>query len=331
MRNKMRTNETKPARPLVRGRSNLRRHTPSVTLPGAAILKLFVVEDVQRLRRVTADPIEVVMDDSFKTARAETLYAPETLPRIDLAETTGEAGTRPRNRRTLTIEEERELFLRFNYTRFRLIKILKAHKGRRVPVSALRELLVWDRARHEACDVILRANLGLVPTMVERSRIVGVDFADLISEGHMALLRSIDKFDVSRGFKFSTYGCRAILTALTRAVALMARHRGRFPMEYDPDMQPSDLVQMRRAGDEDDYLGALKSALKENRAELTRSEKRILSERFGFLGRGSEAGEQKTLREVARIFGVTKERVRQIQNRALDKLRQVIDESVMPA
>lgn len=319
------------AKPLVRGRSALRRHRPNCTLPGGAILKLFQVEDIQRLRRLAVDPLECVVDDSFRSTRAETLYSPETLPHHDLAAPTGN-GARPHNRRTLTLAEERELFLRFNYARFRMMRILKAFKGRRLTVTALRELLAWEKARHQVCDEVVRANLGLVPTMVERSRIVGVDFGELISEGHMALLRAIDKFDCNRGFKFSTYACRAILTALTRAVALMARHRGRFPAEYDPDLQPSDFVQSRRSSDEDDYLGALKSALKGNRAELTRNEKRILNERFGNFGRpGSVDGsEQKTLREVARIFGVTKERVRQIQNRALDKLRNVIDAAVTP-
>ncbi|MBI5862962.1 MAG: sigma-70 family RNA polymerase sigma factor, partial [Planctomycetes bacterium] len=199
--------------------------------------------------------------------------------------------------------------------------------GRRLLLTAARELLRWDEIARRLCDDIVQANLGLVPTMIERSRVNGVDFGELISEGQLALLRSVEKFDCTRGFKFSTYACRSILTAIARAVALMARYRNRFPMEFDPDFQTGDTTETREAHEDEDYIRVLQSALRENRAELTRTERKILSERFGFDGAlttGRDAA-PKTLREIASTFGVTKERVRQIQNRALDKLRTALE------
>jgi RNA polymerase sigma factor (sigma-70 family) len=228
--------------------------------------------------------------------------------------------------------EERDLFLRFNYARHRLMSVLVEYRGKRLSGTAARETLYWDGVAREICAKIVNANLGLVPTMVERSRITGVDFGELISEGQLALLRAIDKFDIGRGFKFSTYACRAILTSLARAVALMARHRSRYPMEFDPDMQRGDLLENRRPYEDEDFVRRIQAVLKENRAELTRAERRVISERFGFSGRLAtpKPGTQKTLRQVAAIFGVTKERVRQIQNKALGKLRLALDENTSP-
>jgi RNA polymerase sigma factor (sigma-70 family) len=209
------------------------------------------------------------------------------------------------------------------------MRILKAHAGKRLTKAATRELLEWDQAALDVRDQIVQANLGLVPSMVERSRLTGVDFAELISEGQLALLRSVDKFDCSRGFKFSTYACRAILTSISRAVALMARHRAQFPIEYDPELQKSDFLETRRESLEENCVEELAGILAENTADLTVTERRVLSERFGVKGGRRKAGsDPKTLRQVAEVFGVTKERIRQIQNKALAKLRCTLDDQV---
>jgi RNA polymerase sigma factor (sigma-70 family) len=311
--------------------STLRKLTPSAKLPSGAILRSFSAQDIQSLRRRLTEPLECVFDPSFSRANAERLYAPaaDAISKLP-AGATPPIGDPPA--RSLTLAEEREIFLKFNYARHRLMIVLMEYRGKRLSGTATREVLYWDGVARELCAEIVNANLGLVPTMVERSRITGVDFGELISEGQLALLRAIDKFDVGRGFKFSTYACRAILTSLARAVALMARHRSRFPLEFDPDMQRGDMLETRRAYQDEDFVRRIQSVLKENRADLTRAERRVISERFGFTSRLSNAkpGAQKTLRQVAAIFGVTKERVRQIQNKALIKLRVALDENLTP-
>lgn len=307
----------------------LRKLTPTARMPGGAVLRSFSVSEVQHLRRRLAEPLECVYDPAFrlKSAEARIMGAPEPQIRPHARNEQGVPVAR-RPAETLTIAQERELFLKFNYARYRTMLVLKQNAGRRLSGAAARELLAWDREAARIRALIVEANLGLVPTMIERSRIKGVDFGELISEGQLALLRSVDKFDCGRGFKFSTYACRAIITSITRAVAMMARHRSYFPTEYDPDMQRSDHTEMRRAGIEEDCIEALQGILRENQAALTPTERRVLSERFGFGRSGTQAGPDKTLRQVADLFGVTKERVRQIQNRALSKLRHAIDERV---
>jgi RNA polymerase sigma factor (sigma-70 family) len=309
--------------------STLRKLLPTAMLPNGAVMRAFAAEEIQSLRRRLAEPLECVFDPSFSRSNAERLYGPTGGPGLPPGVTPPVA---PPPARSLSMAEERDLFLRFNYARHRLMSVLVEYRGKRLSGTAARETLYWDGVAREICAKIVNANLGLVPTMVERSRITGVDFGELISEGQLALLRAIDKFDIGRGFKFSTYACRAILTSLARAVALMARHRSRYPMEFDPDMQRGDLLENRRPYEDEDFVRRIQAVLKENRAELTRAERRVISERFGFSGRLAtpKPGTQKTLRQVAAIFGVTKARVRQIQNKALGKRRLALDENTSP-
>lgn len=322
--------------------ARLRRLTPSAVLPAGPSLRSFSAEDMQRLRRRLSEPLEAVVDPSFTPARAEQTVLTPSLTAQELMTT---ATVRPSRHgdddlsesrttlrlRAMTAAEERVAFLRYNYARYRMMITLRKFAAKRLTTTATREILRWDEIASDTRELIAQANLGLVPTMIERSRIRGVDFGDLISEGHLALLRSIEKFDCSRGFKFSTYACRSILTAITRAVALMARHRARFPAEFDPDMQKSDFVEQQRSMIEADCLDELRNIVRANTAELTRIEKRVLAERFGIGRRGEADDPQKTLREVAELFGVTKERVRQIQNRALEKIRTRLDERMLTA
>ncbi len=311
----------------------MRKLEPTCKPPIGAVMRKLSANEAQRLRLRLVELLECLYSPSFSRAGAEKRFAPA----IDESASrgprpvSGRLDAKTGRPRSLSRDEEVDLFMRFNYCRFRMMKILKAHAGRRLTAAATRELLKWDQAALDIRDEIVQANLGLVPSMVERSRLTGVDFAELISEGQLALLRSVGKFDCSRGFKFSTYACRAILTSISRAVALMARHRARYPTEYDPDLQKGDLIELRREEIEAFCMQELRGILAENSADLTVAERRILSERYGMRGGRKNPADSKTLRQVAEVFGVTKERVRQIQNKALAKLREVLDEQVFAA
>ena len=317
-------------------RSNplLRKLQPACKLPTGAVMRKLSANEAQRLRLRVVEQLECMYDPRFSRAGAEKRFAPQGEPAGTQPPRTvsGRLNSRSKASRSLTRDEEVELFLSHNYCRYRLMRIMKAHAGKRLTAIATRVLLEWDQATLDTRDQIVQANLGLVPSMVERSRLTGVDFAELISEGQLALLRSVSKFDCMRGFKFSTYACRAILTSISRAVALMARHRAQFPTEYDPELQKSDYQDIKRDRVEATCIQELAGILAENRADLTTTERRVLSERFGMRGsRRKSPADPKTLRQVAEVFGVTKERVRQIQNKALAKLRIVLDEQAFVA
>ena len=110
--------------------------------------------------------------------------------------------------------------------------------------------------------------------MAKRTRMSEVDFADLISEGNMALLRAVDKFDAARGFKFSTYACRAILKAFSRQGVKLSKYRAMFPTDFDPALEKSNHAENKRAEHEDDCVTELKDIITRTRRTSPRSSAR---------------------------------------------------------
>jgi RNA polymerase sigma factor (sigma-70 family) len=224
-------------------------------------------------------------------------------------------------------DRERFLFLRLNFCRRKVLLILEKHDGGRLPADSVREVLCWEREALDTRSEIVRENVPLVLAMAKRTRIVGVDLTDLISEGNLALLRAVVKFDCARGYKFSTYACRAILKSFSRVATRAARHRGHFPTEFDPDLEKSDYVEQRRLSLVDDCVDELRMMIEQNTAELTEVEHKVIRARFALDDDADDKA--KTLEQVGEMIGVTKERVRQIQNKALSKLRSALESGVL--
>jgi RNA polymerase primary sigma factor len=232
---------------------------------------------------------------------------------------------------TLSTEQEQLLFLRLNLTRKRIQDILRRHTGKQLPAASARRLIAWGRWELATRDRIVQLNMPLVLAMAKRTRLTGVDFNEMISEGNMALLRSVDKFDCGRGFKFSTYACRAILKSFSRVAMRTSRYRGTFPVEFEPSIERSDHVERKREGVEADCVSELKSILSQNSADLTAIEETVIRQRFALHDAGVDLPAPKTLEQVGQIIGVTKERVRQIQNKALKKIRTALEEGFLAA
>ncbi len=226
----------------------------------------------------------------------------------------------------MTSAEERLMFLRFNFSKRRVMQL-----KRKVALEGLTRELADDvvkwHGRYELYrEYLTRTNLALVLAMAKRTRLGQIDFAEVVSEGNMALLRAVEKFDVERGFKFSTYACRAILKAFSRTSLKQNRYRNRFPVEFEPDLEKSDWVDRRRETHETECIDELKNIVDRNLAELTQVEQTVILQRFNWK---EQQESPLTLEEVGRIIGVTKERVRQIQNKALSKIRQVMEDGAM--
>ncbi len=226
----------------------------------------------------------------------------------------------------LTTPQEQHLFLRYNYARMRVkqaVLTFEASPGRKIA----REIAFWQRRAKDTREIIAAANLALVLAMAKRTRMNDVDFGDLISEGNMALLRAVEKFDAARGFKFSTYACRAILKGFSRIAVKSNRYRSMFPTEFDPTMERSNEMDVRRQSITKDAVEDLQDIIQRNSAELTDVERRVIEARFAV--NRPEDTQAMTLAEVGEVIGVTKERVRQIQNRALEKLRSTLDDRIL--
>lgn len=304
--------------------SNLRKLKPLAKLPANAVQQTLTPGELRLLKHVLSESIEFVGHPLLQGPEGDNLLLrPLPAARND---DSGVYGLDGAGEIITNLERETFLFLRFNYCRKQLFGVLEGFAGRRLTADGVREVLRWYGAVVEVRGEIVRENLPLVLAMAKRTRITGVDVTDLISEGNLALMRAVDKFDSARGYRFSTYACRAILKSFSRVASRAARHRLRFPTEFDPALERSDLMERSRIATENDCVQELRAILQHNDALLSEVERTVILARFA-LDSDADTRKAKTLEQVGSMIGVTKERVRQIQNKALGKLRLALEQA----
>ena len=277
----------------------------------------------------------------------------------------------------LTSEEELELAQSVVANREELEAVQQSLKEDDLAPSERRKLEVKSARLSRPKDKMAEANMRLVVSIAKRYSGRGLDFLDLIQEGHTGLLRAVEKFDPDKGFKFSTYATWWIRQAITRAIADQARtiripvhmvetinkllrtqrrmtqELNREPtieelakeLEMEPekveyvikikqDISSLDAGVGRDGDDEESVLGdfiedeesttpeesaanqLLKEQVQSVLSTLSDREQKIIRMRFGL-----DNGKSHTLEEVGQEFAVTRERIRQIEAKALTKLR----------
>ena len=309
------------------------RKNTAVSLKGST--RQLSRQDQAALFHLLTDKYDLIDNDMFREADAERkifdeappIAKPDTSWYHPVMENVGDSSM-PKNVKPvlLTAAEERALFLQFNYCRHRVLELRGQIDPDQIDAGKARDLLHWHYRAEAYRDQIAQTNLALVLAMAKRTRMSEVDFSDLVSEGNMALLRAVDKFDVARGFKFSTYACRAILKAFSRSGVKLSKYRGLFPTDFDPKLEKSDYMEKKRASHEYDCADEVRAIIQDNRADLSDIEQEVIEHRFGVSREKVDPDMGPlTLEQVGRIIGVTKERVRQIQNKALEKIRHSLE------
>jgi RNA polymerase sigma factor (sigma-70 family) len=303
---------------------------PQAKMPPAAVMQFLSTQEAKLLRRLLAEPVDYIASDHFDRPGAEQLVRRSARACQSPEVTSDDSGRFGLDEFVSQLDREQFLFLRLNYCRRHVYRFLENHAGRRLNEEAVRELLGWDRLAAETRGEIIRDNVPLVLAMAKRTKITGVDLTDLISDGNLALMRAANKFDCARGYKFSTYACRAILKSFSRVASRTARHRGHFPTEFDPSLERSNLLENMRQAAEHDCVNELRAIIASNTAQLSDVEHKVIAARFSLDPRAVTAEDRaQTLEQVGELIGVTKERVRQIQNKALIKLRAALEQSFL--
>ncbi|MEQ1824984.1 MAG: sigma-70 family RNA polymerase sigma factor [Pirellula sp.] len=216
----------------------------------------------------------------------------------------------------LTREQEYHLFRKMNYLKHVASK-LRADLDPKAPLVALMDQV--EALYEQAVSVknkIVQANLRLVVSIAKRHTDPNDDFFGLISDGNMSLIRAAEKFDYARGNKFSTYASWAIMKNFARTIPDEFRHRDRFRTSSEEVFTSHED---RRA---DNITAELDQASRTDQIQkilhtLDQREQQIIVRRFGL----DHRFEPLTLKEVGEEMGVTKERIRQLETRALEKLR----------
>lgn len=203
-------------------------------------------------------------------------------------------------------------------TLFRALQTSAYRATRRVAFkrAAALERPEWLRRWRSIRDAAVERNLGLVWCMVTQFGWPMVDREEQGSAAMTALLKAVDGFNPWLGFRFSTYACNAIRRSLVALARTQRRNRLRFPVEHDAWFETPDGVDSGL----ELYVDRLNQALETNSGDLTEREALILGRRFP-----KDGSPGLTLGEIGKTIGLSKERVRQIQKKALTKLRQVLE------
>ncbi len=231
----------------------------------------------------------------------------------------------------LSKDQEQHLFRQMNYLKHKAAKLRNGLRKpgdeaaevdpSRVRIQVLKDIEDLQAQANAVKEVLINANMRLVVSIAKKHSAQADNFFELVSDGNMSLIRAVEKFDYGRGFKFSTYASWAIMKNFARSIPDEKHRRERFVTGHE---EVFEIAPDTRSDEHEIVATHERATHSVNRLleYLEPREREIIRMRAGL----DDHGKNMTLEEIGQQFGITKERVRQLNARAMKKLRSIAEE-----
>ncbi|MBY0231617.1 MAG: sigma-70 family RNA polymerase sigma factor [Gemmataceae bacterium] len=288
-----------------------------------------------RAQRLLEQPLDYIDHPDFAdAAKAASVLAP--MPDAEDYEARRQAMHAPRDvppelascyeYPLLSREQEAHLFRKMNYLKAKAVKLRAqlrtdgALDAARVKTAVLEEIEALQAQANLIKDHLINANMRLVVNIAKRHAGQTDNFFELLSDGNMSLIRAVEKFDASRGFKFSTYASWAIMKNFARTIPDEKHRRERFVTGHE---EVFEIAPDNRTDEHEIVASKERASQSINKLldKLEPREREIIRMRAGL----DSHAKGMTLEEIGQQFGITKERVRQLNARAMKKLRSMAE------
>ncbi len=288
-----------------------------------------VVNEV-RAQRILDTPLDYIYHESFDAPDVEAVFlAP--MPGLEEYEASRRSLRVPKDAPPelaalyevplLNKDQEQHLFRQMNYLKHKAQQLRSRLDPTRARTQELDQIEALQEQAQKIKDQLINCNMRLVVSIAKRHAGQTDNFFELLSDGNVSLLRAVEKFDYSRGNKFSTYASWAIMKNFARSIPEEKHRRERYVTGHEELFEAAPDT---RTDEHEIVASAEQASYKVNRLleSLDPREREIIRMRAG-LDSGSEG---MTLEKIGEKLGITKERVRQLNVRAMKKMRSLAEE-----
>jgi RNA polymerase sigma factor (sigma-70 family) len=291
-----------------------------------------VINEV-RAQRLLSQPLEYIAHPSFDDPATEPAILAR-MPGLDEYETQRQQMRVPKDAPPelaslyemplLNKEQEQHLFRKMNFLKHKASKLRARLDPTRARTQDLKQIEDLQTEATAIKDMLISSNMRLVVAIAKRHAAQADNFFELLSDGNMSLIRAVEKFDYSRGNKFSTYASWAIMKNFARSIPEEKRRRERYVTGHEEMFEAAPDTR----SDEQEVVSSVEQTKhRVNRLleYLEPRERQIIRMRAGL----DNYSEGMTLEEIGQQLGITKERVRQLNVRIMNKLRHIAREQKM--